>query len=155
MIDIDDPNIDSSLITVRYEGGMQVPKYQTPGSSGADITSSEEITIPAGERRIVPTGIKLNIPKGFECQVRSRSGLAAKEGIFVLNGIGTIDSDYQGEIKVILANFSNNDFYISPGDRIAQLVFAPVTIANFVKSDLSQVEKTERSSGGFGSTGVS
>ncbi len=139
-------------VTVKFISDNPPPKYQTAGAAGCDITSSEHKIIPSGKWEVVSTGIKMEIPHGYECQIRSRSGLAAKEGVFVLNGVGTIDSDYRGEIKVILANMGINDYYISPGDRIAQMVFAPVVQIDFKKVD--ETSTTSRGSGGFGSTGV-
>ena len=129
-------------------------KYATAGSSGIDLRAaiSEPIWISSLERILIPVGIKLEIPEGYEGQVRSRSGLTLKYGIFVLNGPGTIDSDYRGEFKVILANFSNSKFKIEPGMRIAQLVFTKIE-----KVELEVVEKvsaTSRNAGGFGHTGL-
>lgn len=134
---------------------LPLPTYSTDGSAGMDIHAAieENLTIPAGDVVLVPTNLAIALSAGFECQVRSRSGLAAKNGIFALNAPGTIDSDYRGEIKVILANFSKNDFVINRGDRIAQLV-----IARYEKIDWETVDAlpdTARGEGGFGSTGVS
>lgn len=123
------------------------PKRSTRGSSGHDLMSREDIDVPAGQRRMVRTGWSIEMPLGIEAQVRSRSGLAAKHGISVLNSPGTIDSDYTGEVCVILMNHSDQDFTVSEGQRIAQLVFAPVVL--FGESD-----ETIRGSGGFGSTGT-
>jgi len=132
------------------------PAFQTPGSAGMDICANLDFAtvIKPGERLLVPTGIYMAIPEGYECQVRSRSGLAAKFGIMVLNSPGTIDSDYRGEIKVILYNTSNVEYVLGCGDRIAQLVFSKVEqpeIENFITLD--SLEVTERGTGGFGSTG--
>lgn len=137
---------------IGLEEEIVIPKYQTDGSAGADICSNVYMNLPAGKWGIVPTGLFLEIPEGFECQVRSRSGLAAKHGVAVLNSPGTIDADFRGEVKVILINHGKEDFRINQGDRIAQLVFAPVTIAKFICVD--KLGDTIRGEGGFGSTGV-
>lgn len=144
---------DAATIWVRYEttDPELVPKYQTAGSAGCDLVSSEDVTIPAGGRCLVGTGLKMEIPSGFEGQVRPRSGLALKNGITVLNSPGTIDSDYRGEVKVILSNTSTLDYSVKKGDRIAQLVFSQIFRAIFQRTE--DLSKTERSSGGFGSTG--
>jgi dUTP pyrophosphatase len=130
-----------------------LPEYKTQGSAGADLRADIEgaIVLKPGERSLIPTGIRIELPHGFEAQVRPRSGLAVRNGITALNSPGTIDSDYRGEIKVILINLGGEDFTISPGDRIAQLVVAPVVRARFKIMDNLGV--TGRSSGGFGSTG--
>lgn len=134
------------------------PQYATEGSSGFDLRAnlSEPLVIKIGKRAIVPTGLFFELPENFEMQIRPRSGLAAKNGVTVLNTPGTIDNDYRGEIKVILINLGEEDFTINNGDRIAQGVLAPVygkEIINFVK--VSEVSTdTTRSAGGFGSTGV-
>jgi dUTP pyrophosphatase len=134
------------------------PEYATSGSSGFDLRAnlSEPITIPIGKRAIVPTGLFFEIPMGFEIQVRPRSGLAAKNGVTVLNTPGTIDADYRGEIKVILINLGDEDFIINNGDRIAQAVVASVIGKDFIKLTKTNSinENTERASGGFGSTGI-
>lgn len=132
---------------------IELPVYSTSGSAGMDIRAaidSEEILNP-GETKMIPTGLAIALSPGYECQVRSRSGLAAKHGVFALNAPGTIDSDYRGEIKVILSNFSDKPYGISRGERIAQLV-----IARYERVDWEEVEsldETDRGSGGFGSTG--
>jgi dUTP pyrophosphatase len=128
-----------------------IPKYMTEGSAGCDIDSTEKHVLQPGERHLFSTGIYLEVPKGHECQIRPRSGLAFKHGVTVLNSPGTIDCDYRGEVKVLLINHGQEPFEISIGDRIAQLVFAAVKQAKFVKGDLSS---TDRSVGGFGSTGI-
>jgi dUTP pyrophosphatase len=133
---------------------IPLPAYATKDSSGLDIRAALEEPLILGKNQIklVPTNISVEIPRGYEIQVRPRSGLAAKHGIGVLNSPGTIDADYRGEIKVILFNFSENDFLIEPGERIAQLV-----ISKIYKAELVEVEKlnsTERGSGGFGHTGT-
>lgn len=133
------------------------PQYATAGSSGFDLRAnlSENILVKAGSRAIVPTGLFFEIPDNFEIQVRPRSGLAAKNGITVLNTPGTIDADYRGEIKVILINLGDEDFMISHGDRIAQAVVASVTAKNIINlTKVSEISTdTERGEGGFGSTG--
>ncbi len=126
-------------------------KYQTAGSSGMDLASVEHVAIEPMMRVIVGTGMKIAIPTGYEGQVRSRSGLALNQGVIVLNSPGTVDSDYRGEIKVVLLNLGAQVFNIEPGDRIAQLVIAPIVHVNveFVQS----LDETCRGEGGFGSTG--
>ncbi|MGA1845888.1 dUTP diphosphatase [Deferribacter abyssi] len=129
-----------------------VPEYKSLGSSGMDLRSAVDEIIPSGKFKLIPTGVYIELPNGFEAQVRPRSGLALKHGITVLNTPGTIDSDYRGEIKVILVNFGSSDFRIKRGDRIAQLVVSEV-----IKADIEIIDvlsKTERGYGGFGSTGV-
>lgn len=135
------------------EKGAIVPSYQTMGSAGADVSAflSESVTLKPFERALIPTGLKFEIPEGYEIQVRPRSGLAIKNGITCLNTPGTIDSDYRGEVKIILINLGSESFEIKNGDRIAQLVVAPVTQGNF--SIVENLSDTERGSGGFGSTG--
>lgn len=134
--------------------GVAVPSYETSGAAGADVRAflNEPVVIPVGKRAMIPTGLFFAIPEGFEIQVRPRSGLAAKNGVIVLNTPGTIDSDYRGEVKVILINLGDADFTVNNGDRIAQLIVAPVTQGIFVKTD--KLDETERGAGGFGSTGV-
>ena len=133
--------------------GAVVPEYKTAGAAGADICAllSEQVIIKKGERAMIPTGLFFAIPQGYEIQVRPRSGLAAKNGVTVLNTPGTIDSDYRGEVKVILINLGSEDFEVKNGDRIAQIVVSPVTIGSFER--VSELDETERGSGGFGSTG--
>ena len=134
--------------------GARIPEYKTVGSAGADVSAfvSSDVVIPSGGVCVVPTGLFFEIPEGYEIQVRPRSGLAAKNSVTVLNTPGTIDSDYRGELKVILVNFGGSDFTVKNGDRIAQIVVSPVTQGNFVRA--TSLEKTERGAGGFGSTGV-
>ncbi len=129
-----------------------VPQYQTEGAAGLDLTSCEDLIIPAGQRRIVSSGIAIQLPVGHEGQVRPRSGLSFKHGITVLNSPGTIDEDYRGEVKTILFNSSKEDFVIKIGDRIAQLIVSPVTK---VKSfEVEELDETVRGTSGFGSTGT-
>ena len=144
----------SAEIKCVAESGAVLPAYQTEGAAGADIRAflESDIVMKPGERAIVPTGIKAAIPSGFEVQVRPRSGLAAKNGVTVLNTPGTIDSDYRGEIKVILINLGQEDFVVHNGDRIAQIVVAPVTRGIF--TSVSGLDDTARGTGGFGSTGT-
>ena len=130
-----------------------LPAYATPGSSGMDLRASldEPLVMQAMERLAVPTGLFMEIPRGFEAQVRPRSGLALKQGITCLNTPGTIDSDYRGEIKIILINLSTDEQVIHPGDRIAQMIFAEVGTA--LLKEVEILETTERNEGGFGHTG--
>ena len=139
-------------IKFKLSDGASLPEYKTTGAAGADVCSNEYCSINPGSWKMVSTGLFPEIPENFEIQVRSRSGLAAKNGVFVLNSPGTVDSDYRGEIKVILANMSDKVFEIKKGDRIAQLVVSPVQQADF--SIVSEVSETQRSTGGFGSTGI-
>ena len=135
------------------EPGAKLPAYQTEGSAGADVCAflKEDIVLKPMERAAIPTGLSFAIPSGYEMQVRPRSGLALKNGITCLNTPGTIDSDYRGEVKVILINLGSEAFAVRNGERIAQLVIKPVVSADFaVVASLSQ---TERGAGGFGSTG--
>jgi dUTP pyrophosphatase len=131
--------------------GLELPAYATTGAAGMDVVAAEEVTIPPGGRHAVATGLALAIPPGFEVQVRPRSGLALKHGITVPNTPGTIDSDYRGELKVILINHGAKPFPIQRGDRVAQLVLAPVTRA--VWDEVAELDETARGAGGFGSTG--
>ncbi|MEY3048525.1 MAG: hypothetical protein RL365_563 [Bacteroidota bacterium] len=130
-----------------------MPSYETSGAAGMDVRANiiDPICVAPGERVLVPTGLFLEIPAGLECQVRPRSGLASKKGITVLNTPGTIDSDYRGEVGVILINLSNEKFTIEPNDRIAQLVFCPVIQVTLIET--GALESSDRGTGGFGSTG--
>jgi dUTP pyrophosphatase len=132
--------------------GLPLPTYATEGAAGMDVVAAEDLTLAPGARYAVATGFAIAIPHGFEVQVRPRSGLALKHGITCLNTPGTIDSDYRGEVKVILANLGSEPFEIKRGDRIAQLVAAPVQRATFAEVD--SLDETVRGGGGFGSTGV-
>jgi dUTP pyrophosphatase len=129
-----------------------LPAYAHPGDAGMDLCSVESLVIPAGGRSLVRTGFKMALPSGYEAQVRPRSGLALKRGVTVLNTPGTIDEGYRGEVGVILANFGDEDFRVEIGDRIAQMVVAPVVRAEIVETD--ELDATDRGEGGFGSTGV-
>ena len=130
------------------------PKYETSGSSGMDIAAyiEKEIIINPGEKALIPTGFSLSIPQGYEVQIRPRSGLAAKKGVTVLNTPGTIDSDYRGEIKVILINLSKDKFFVKKGERIAQMVVCP--IQQVIIEEVNELSETNRGIGGFGSTGT-
>lgn len=132
---------------------ISLPAYSTEGSSGMDIRAAveSEIILKAGKIVLVPTNLSVEIPIGYEIQVRPRSGLAAKNGIGVLNSPGTIDSDYRGELKIILFNFGEEDFIIKRGDRIAQLVLAQVILANI--NQVEDLNSSQRGEGGFGHTG--
>ena len=128
-----------------------LPAYATEASAGLDLRASESCVIAPGARALVPTGIRLAIPCGYEAQIRPRSGLALKHGVALPNSPGTIDADYRGEVKVILINLGDEPFVIEPGDRIAQMVFAPVTRVAWC--EVETLDATERGEGGFGSTG--
>lgn len=131
--------------------GLAFPQYATDGAAGMDVLAAEEVVLPPGGRHAVATGLALAIPRGYEIQVRPRSGLALKHGISVPNTPGTIDSDYRGEVKVILVNHGAEPFAIHRGDRIAQLVLAPVVRAGWI--EVRELDETARGAGGFGSTG--
>lgn len=143
-----------ALLKYLSDDGVLPPNYQSEGSAGMDVRAhiTESIILKPGRIHAVPTGLYLEIPSGYEIQVRSRSGLALKNGIIVLNSPGTIDADYRGEIKIILMNLSDEDFVINNDDRIAQLVLSRYERAELQKVDV--LTETERGSGGFGSTGV-
>ena len=130
---------------------LPLPAYATAGAAGMDVVAAEQVSIAPGARQAVATGLAMAIPPGFEIQVRPRSGLALKHGITVPNTPGTIDSDYRGELKVILINHGHAPFDVQRGDRVAQLVLAPVTQAQWLESD--ELDETARGAGGFGSTG--
>lgn len=142
-------------INIKQDGySMPMPRYQTEDAAGFDLCSARECVIPPKSHELIHTGIHMDIPTGYHVEIRSRSGLAAKHGVFVLNSPGTIDSDYTGEICVILCNLGDEPFHIEKFDRIAQGVVMKHEIASFAK--VTRIEKqTERGSGGFGSTGVS
>ncbi|ATY34307.1 dUTP diphosphatase [Sphingomonas psychrotolerans] len=132
--------------------GLPLPVYATTGAAGMDVVAAEDLILPPGGRRAVATGFAMAIPEGYEVQVRPRSGLALKHGVTCLNTPGTIDSDYRGEVKVILANLGDASFPIARGDRIAQLVPAPVQRATL--AEVASLDETARGAGGFGSTGT-
>ena len=148
------PSTDSVAVEVKvlpHGQGLSLPAYATEGAAGMDVRAAEDIDLASGARHAVATGLALAIPPGFEIQVRPRSGLALKHGISVPNTPGTIDSDYRGELKVILINHGAEMFAIRRGDRIAQLVLAPVVQARWI--EVLQLDDTARGEGGFGSTG--
>lgn len=140
-------------IKIKSESGI-VPEYETAGSAGMDIRAylKEPVELLPGQRALIPTGIYLEIPEGYEVQIRARSGLAIKRGIGLVNGIGTIDSDYRGEVKIALINWGDEPFVISNGERVAQMVAARYEKVEFTVAD--ELSETERGSGGFGHTGV-
>ncbi|SHH67273.1 dUTP pyrophosphatase [Caloranaerobacter azorensis DSM 13643] len=142
------------IVKIVNKSKFPIPDYKTSGASGIDLFANidENVVLKPMERVLIPTGIYLSIPEGYEGQIRARSGLALKYGIGLVNGIGTIDSDYRGEIKVILINFGNEEFVIKPGDRIAQLVFVKYEKAEFKEVD--ELDNTKRGYGGFGHTGI-
>lgn len=144
----------SVKVQVINKGNWDLPEYKTDGASGMDLRASIDapVVIKPLERALIPTGLYLAIPKGYEGQIRARSGLALKNGIALANGVGTIDSDYRGEIKVILVNLSNEDFTISDGDRIAQLILTRYEEIEF--EIVEDLDKTDRDTGGFGHTGI-
>lgn len=144
--------VEVRIKRLNHGAGLPLPEYATSGAAGMDICAAESMTLRVGRRHAVATGFAFAIPEGYEVQVRPRSGLALKNGITCLNTPGTIDSDYRGEVKVILANLGEDDFMINKGDRIAQLVVAPVTKATMV--EVESIDDTTRGTGGFGSTGV-
>jgi dUTP pyrophosphatase len=143
--------IDIDVKRLANGEGLPLPSYASGGAAGLDVVAAEDLTLAPGARHAVATGFAIAIPHGYEVQVRPRSGLALKHGITCLNTPGTIDSDYRGEVKVILANLGGEPFEVRRGERIAQLVPAPVLRAAFREVD--DLDSTERGSGGFGSTG--
>ena len=154
MRDIIGPTLN--LIRLPHGAGLDLPSYETKGAAGMDLRAAvaedRPAIIPPGKRALVPTGFIFEIPDGFEAQVRPRSGLAFKHGITCLNTPGTIDSDYRGEVKVLLINLGEEDFTITRGMRIAQMVIAPVVQARIAET--TEASTTMRGAGGFGSTGV-
>ena len=139
-------------VMVTLEGGAQLPEYATPGAAGMDLRSNEDVEIGPMERMLVGTGVRIAIPEGFEGQVRPRSGLALNHGISMANTPGTIDSDYRGEIRLVLINFGSEVVKLAKGERMAQLVIGPVVSAEIVV--VEDLEGTQRGEGGFGSTGT-
>jgi dUTP pyrophosphatase len=133
---------------------VSLPQYMTEGSSGMDLFASlaEEVTLAPGDRKLIPAGISVAIPEGFEGQIRPRSGLAVQRGIGIVNGPGTIDADYRGEIAVLLINFGKEPFTVRNGDRIAQMVISPVTRVSL--EEVEELPPTRRQGGGFGHTGI-
>ncbi|WP_155263630.1 dUTP diphosphatase [Sphingomonas segetis] len=143
--------IEIELKRLPHGEGLPAPAYATSGSAGLDVVAAEDLTLTPGQRHAVATGFAIAIPPGFEVQVRPRSGLALKHGITCLNTPGTIDEDYRGEVKVILANLGSEPFEVRRGERIAQLVPAPVLKTEF--REVEELGETSRGAGGFGSTG--
>ena len=143
--------IDIELLRLPHGEGLPAPTYATDGAAGLDVVAAEALTLQPGARHAVATGFAIAIPEGYEVQVRPRSGLALKHGITCLNTPGTIDHDYRGEVKVILANLGNEPFEVKRGERIAQLVPAPVLKAAF--REVIALTETDRGAGGFGATG--
>jgi dUTP pyrophosphatase len=143
--------IEIELQRLPHGEGLPLPCYTTDGAAGLDVVGAEDLTLAPGQRHAVATGFAIAIPHGYEVQVRPRSGLALKHGITCLNTPGTIDEDYRGEVKVILANLGNEPFQVRRGERIAQLVLAPVLKATF--REVERLGETGRGAGGFGSTG--
>ncbi|MDH0612982.1 MULTISPECIES: dUTP diphosphatase [unclassified Agrobacterium] len=144
------------LVRLAHGAGLDLPSYETGGAAGMDLRAAvpadAPLTLKPGERTLVPTGFVFEVPAGYEAQIRPRSGLAIKNGITCLNSPGTVDSDYRGEVKVILANLGQDDFVIERSMRIAQMVIAPVT--QVAVSEVAETSETVRGTGGFGSTGV-
>ncbi|MCL2190945.1 MAG: dUTP diphosphatase [Treponema sp.] len=147
--------MQATLKVSRTDPRVTLPRYESAGAAGMDLRAflAEDLPIPPMGRAKVPTGLCLEIPEGFEGQVRPRSGLAARHGVTVLNSPGTIDSDYRGELAVILANFGAETFTVKNGDRVAQLVIAPFARAFILEAETGKLSVTERGAGGFGSTG--
>ena len=141
-------------VKIINKGHQPLPAYATPQSAGMDLRANIDapVTLRPLERRLIPTGLYMALPEGYEAQVRPRSGLALKHGLTVLNSPGTIDSDYRGEVMVLLVNLSGNDFTVNDGERIAQMVIARHETAEF--ETVSQLDDTERGAGGYGHTGV-
>ena len=147
-------DIPIKLVVMDHAEELTLPHYATDGAAGMDIEAAVEnmVVIPPLERMVIPTGLMMAIPQGYEAQIRPRSGLSLKEGVTVANAPGTIDSDYRGEVKIILVNLNTENVIISRGMRIAQMVVAPVSKARFDVTD--SLDGTSRGTGGFGSTGV-
>jgi dUTP pyrophosphatase len=145
--------VDEIFVSCVLEDGAATPEYRSAGAAGADVRARLDaaLVLKPGQRAAVPTGLRLEIPEGYEVQVRPRSGLALSKGITCLNSPGTIDSDYRGEVRIILVNLGSEPASIEPGERIAQLVLAQVSRAHFLKAE--NLTMTERGEGGFGSTG--
>jgi dUTP pyrophosphatase len=143
--------IEIELKRLPHGEGLPAPVYATSGAAGLDVVAAEDLTLMPGQRHAVATGFAIAIPHGYEVQVRPRSGLALKHGVTCLNTPGTIDEDYRGEVKVILANLGSESFEVRRGERIAQLIPAPVQKASF--REVAELSETSRGAGGFGSTG--
>jgi dUTP pyrophosphatase len=150
--------VSSEILIQRlpHAQGLSLPRYETAGAAGFDLVAAvaenSPIILENFARQLVPTGLRLQIPNGYEAQVRPRSGLALRHGITVLNSPGTIDSDYRGEVQVLLVNFGGEPFVVERGMRIAQMVIAPVVRVGF--REVEELDETQRASGGFGSTGI-
>jgi len=144
--------VDIAVKRLDHAGDLPLPSYETSGSAGMDIRAAEDLTIAPAQRGLVGSGFAFAIPHGYEIQVRPRSGLALKKGVSIPNTPGTIDSDYRGELKVVLINHGREDFVIQRGDRIAQIVIAPVQRG--ILKEVDRLDETARGEGGFGSTGV-
>ena len=142
------------FLKLPHAAALPLPSYESTSAAGMDIRAAleEPLSLKPGERTLIPTGLKMAIPVGYEAQIRPRSGLAIRNGITMLNSPGTIDADYRGEVKVIAINHGQETFTVNHGDRIAQMVIAPVT--QFEISEMDELDDTERGEGGFGSTGV-
>jgi dUTP pyrophosphatase len=145
------PDVPIRVKRLPNSGGLPLPAYASEGAAGMDVVAAESVTLRPGQRAAIATGMAFAIPAGWEIQVRPRSGLALKNGITCLNTPGTIDSDYRGEVKVILANLGDEYFEVKRGDRIAQLV--PAQVQRAVLAEVDELDETRRGSGGFGSTG--
>ncbi len=147
------PNIEIRVVRLPHADGINLPAYATSGASGADVRSAEPgaVSVAPGERASLATGLVLEIPPGWEVQVRPRSGLAWKKGLTVVNAPGTIDADYRGEVRILVVNLGSDPVTVERGERIAQLVLAPVTQATY--REVERLSETRRGAGGFGSTG--
>jgi len=146
--------MDKIKVKIINESGHELPAYETPSSAGMDVRARLESPLTLGplERALIPTGLRIQLPQGYECQVRPRSGLALKHGITLVNTPGTIDADYRGEIGIIVINLSGEPYTISDGERIAQLVIKEYVHVTW--EDVARIDETERGAGGFGHTGV-
>ena len=144
-------SVSVSIFRTERAKEFPLPAYATPASAGVDLRAVEKRVLQPGERALVPTGVSIALPVGYEAQVRPRSGLALKHGVILPNSPGTIDSDYRGELQVILMNLGDAPFTVEPGDRIAQMIVAPVSRVDWLES--GALDETERGVGGFGSTG--
>lgn len=139
------------VIPIVAAEGVELPKYATPGAAGMDLRANGQVVVERFGRAMVPTGLRISVPEGFEAQVRPRSGLSIKHGLTLINPPGTIDSDFRGEINVLVINLGNETYTIEKGERIAQMVICPVVRAEWQK--VTELQESERGEGGFGSTG--
>lgn len=146
--------MESTIVKIINRSHHQLPQYETPGAAGMDVRAylDEPIVIKPMERALIPTGLYMQLPQGFECQIRPRSGLALKHGITIANAPGTVDADYRGEIKVILLNLSNEPFTVNDGERVCQMVIARYERVGW--EEVKRIDSTERGDGGFGHTGT-